>query len=138
VHVAVGELRGGWLTAPFRAIVNRGIRLTHRAALLNAGALRLYRRRGFDWAIKRLGRKPPRAHLLGPVVRVSLLEVWAHHEDVLRANGLTCDSGVDLQPVVDLLTRYQRKSLDAVDLSGSTTDVARRLAGRDGGSTFRI
>ena len=137
VHIAVGEVNGGWATTPFRMLVNRGVRID-RASSLNAGALRVYRRRGFDWAMRRLARKPPRAHMLGPVVPVSLLEVWAHHEDVLRANGMTCDSGIDLQPVIDLLKRYQRKSLAGVDLTGSPADVARRLSGRDPSSGLRI
>ena len=137
VHIAIGEVNGGWATAPFRILVNRGVRID-RASTLNAGALRVYRRRGFAWAMRRLARRPPRAHMLGPVVPVSLLEVWAHHEDVLLANGLTCDSGVDLQPVIDVLTRYQRKSLAGVDLSGAPADVARRLSGRDGESGLRI
>ncbi len=137
IHLAVGELRGGWPTAPFRMLVNRGIRVD-RTAPVNVGAVRLYRRRGFDWAIRRLGRKPPRAHMLRSVVRVSLLEVWGHHEDVLLANGGTCDSGIDVQPIVDVLLRYQRKSLTGVDLAGSPADVARRLAGRGDASDLRV
>ena len=137
VHVAVGEVNGGWATVPFRMLVNRGVRID-RMARLNAGALKVYRRRGYDWAIRRLGHKPPRAHMLGPVVRVSLLEVWAHHEDVLLANGMTCDTGIDLQPVIDVLMRYQRKSLAGVDLTGSPAEVARRLSGRDASSGLRI
>ena len=132
VHVATGEVNGGWATVPFRILINRGVRMD-RMAPVNAGALRFYRRRGFDWAMKRLARKPPRGHMLGPVVRVSLLEVWAHHEDVLLANGLTCDSGIDLQPVVDLLMRYQRATV-----TGAPIEVARRLSGRDGSGEFRI
>jgi uncharacterized protein (TIGR03083 family) len=132
VHVAIGELRGGWPTAPFRMLVNRGIRID-RVSSVNTGALKAYRRRrGFDWAIERLGRRPPRAHLLKRVVTVSLLEVWAHHEDVLLANGLSCTSGIDLAPVVDMLRRYQRKHLDGVALPSSLDDQARVLSGRVG------
>jgi uncharacterized protein (TIGR03083 family) len=130
IHVAIGELRGGWPTVPFRMMVNRGIRID-RLAGVNTGALRAYRRRGFDWAIERLARRPPRAHLRGRVVAVSLLEVWAHHEDVLDANDVgRCDSGVDLAPVVDVLRRYQRSRLGGAELPASLVEQARFLAGR--------
>jgi uncharacterized protein (TIGR03083 family) len=135
VHVAVGETSGGWPTVPFRLLVNRGIRVD-RMAPVNAGALRLYRRRGWHWAMRRLARNPPRAHLLRQVVPVSLLEVWAHHEDVLIANDLTCDTAIDLQPVVELLRRYQRTSADGDGTS--LAEEAQQLAGRAGDTRFRL
>ncbi len=133
VHVALGELRGGWPTVPFRLMVASGLRLD-RVATSNTRLLRIYRRRrGFDWAMQRLSRPAPRAHQFGAVAAVSLLELWAHHEDVAIANGLTCTSGVDLRPVISLLTRYQRKALERDQLhvpDGSPEQVARWLAGR--------
>jgi hypothetical protein len=113
-------------------MVARGISLD-RVASGNTRLLRIYRRRrGFDWAIERLGRPTPRMHQSGRVAVVTLLELWAHHEDALLANGLTCDSGVDLGPVVELLRRYQRKAIAAhnLEVSGSLQEQARVLAGR--------
>ena len=135
VHVVVGEINGGVATVPFRYLVSRGVRLD-RVAGLNRRALAGYRRRhGFEWALERLARPAPRAHRLGHrVAPVSLLEMWAHHEDVLNANGLgPCGSGVDLAPVVQVLLRYQRRVLAAHGLEvppGSPAEVARWLSGR--------
>jgi len=129
-HIAVGELRGGVPVVPFRLLVARGVRID-RMARVNAAGTKAYGRRGFDWAIKRLDRPPPRAHLWSPVVAVSLLEVWAHHEDVLQANDLAaCASGIDLTPVIALLRRYQRKRLREVPPFASARDEALFLAGR--------
>jgi hypothetical protein len=100
-------------------------------ARVNAAATRLYERRGFDWAMRRLARRPPRSHMLPSVVAVSLLEVWAHHEDVLDDNGgRRCPSGIDLEPVVTVLRRYQRKRLRDLPRFDSLHDEARFLAGR--------
>lgn len=137
VHVAMGESAGGWGAAPFRAMVNRGIRVD-RMWPVTKQIQKQYRRRGFDWALRRLAKPPPRAHALRPVVNVSLLEVWAHHEDVLIANGLTCDTGVDLGPVVEMLRRYQRRHLDGVDLPTTLEDQARFLSGRVGRDGVRL
>jgi hypothetical protein len=144
----------GLPNAPFRVLVRQGIRLD-RMAPLNKRVLDGYRRRfGFDWAMRRLGRKAPRVQTSRPVAPVSLLEVWAHHEDVIAANGRRCGSGVDLSPVVRVLVRYQRHELVAhgvrlttagtvsadtvwhepaetrVHIDGEVDDVARWLAGR--------
>ena len=128
-HVAAGEINGGIATAPFRWMVHRGIRID-RMSRVNVGATKAFRRRGFDWAMRRLAKPPPRAHVVSGVVDVSLLEVWAHHEDVLLANGLQCDSGVDLGPVVEMLRRYQRRYIGDIALPAAIEEQARFLAGR--------
>jgi len=136
-HVAAGEVNGGIATAPFRWMVNRGIRIDGMSRV-NVGATKAFRRRGFDWALRRLAKPPPRAHRLRGVVTVSLLEVWAHHEDVLMANGLRCESGIDLTPVVETLTRYQRKFVGDEPLPDSLEDRARVLSGRAMGGDRRL
>jgi uncharacterized protein (TIGR03083 family) len=140
-HVAAGELNGGWAVVPFRMMVDRGIRID-RTARVNTGATRLAGRRGFDWATRRLAKPPPRGLELASVAVVSLFEVWAHHEDVLVANGLTCSTGIDLEPVVAMLRRYQRKELAASGavVSGSLAEQAAILSGRVpfDGATFRV
>jgi uncharacterized protein (TIGR03083 family) len=151
VHLVTGEVAWALPDAPFRLLVGRGIRLD-RLAPLNERALRRYRRRhGFDWALARLGREPRRAQTVRGVAAVSLLEVWAHHEDVLDANDLgRCTSGVELAPALAVLVRYQSRILQShavrvasaegvlfeptavvrVEVRGDHADLARWLAGR--------
>ena len=151
IHLVTGEVAAAIPSAPFRWLVGRGVRLD-RLAPVNERALASYRgRRDFDWALRRLNRPPPRLHGRGVVAAVSLLEVWAHHEDILAVNDAgTCRSGVDLTAVVAVLARYQRgllnrhavrvSSMEAVwhepnvspraMVDGPVDDVARWLAGR--------
>jgi uncharacterized protein (TIGR03083 family) len=151
VHVVTGEVAGALPNAPFRLLVGWGVRLDWMAPV-NMWAFRRYRRRhGFDWAMRRLGHDPPRLQRHRAVAPVSLLEVWAHHDDVLAANDVgSCDSGVDLGPVLRVLTRYQRRFLHGVrvtsgeavwcepakevtvEVGGRAADLARWLAGRAG------
>lgn len=152
VHIVTGEVFRGLPNAPFRLLVRRGIRLDWMAPV-NARALGRYRRRhGFDWAMERLNREAPRVQSRSGIAPVSLLEVWAHHEDVLGANDVgRCRSAIDLGPVMRVLIRYQRRFLaehavtvtspEAVwyeasptraDVRGEVADLALWLAGRAG------
>jgi uncharacterized protein (TIGR03083 family) len=150
VHIVMGEIALAIPNAPFRFLVSRGIRLD-RMAPFNERALGGYRRRhGFDWALARLGRNPPRLESHRAIAPVSLLEVWAHHEDVLAANDVgLCASDISLGPVLRVLTRYQRRFLTEhgvcvvsaesawfapavtnVEITGADADLARWLSGR--------
>lgn len=151
MHLATGELAAAIPNAPFRWLVGHGRRLD-RMAPLNERALNVYRHRhDAIWALGRLDRPPPWLHCQGVVAAVSLLEVWAHHEDVLAATDLgPCRSGVDLAPVISVLVRCQRRILrrhsvrvtsgetvwyepatgQRALVDGSVDDVARWLAGR--------
>lgn len=151
VHVAIGEVFGGMTTAPFRLLVARGVRLDRMAGASRIAHRRYRRRHDFDWAMRRLGGESPRLLAAGPVAAVTLLEVWAHHEDVLAANeSERCESGADLAPVLRVLARYQRRflarhairvtsgrtvwhqptSATRIEVSGELPAVARWLAGR--------
>gem|GEM_PF-5737647 len=137
--------------APFRLLVGHGVRLDRMAPFNDQALTRERRRHGFDWAMRRLSREAPRLHRYGSVAAVSLLEMWAHHEDVLDANDVgRCASGVDLKPVLRVLVRYQRRVLRAhavrvgspqavlfeptplvqVEVRGAPADLARWLSGR--------
>lgn len=151
IHLATGELAAAAPNAPLRWLVGRGLRLD-RMAPLNKRVLDSYRRRHDPtWALERLNQPPPCLHRHGVVAIVSLLEVWAHHEDVLHANGLgDCPSDLDLAPVIAVLVRYQRRILDPnavcitsgntvwyqprerrrVTLDGTARNIARWLTGR--------
>jgi uncharacterized protein (TIGR03083 family) len=153
VHVATGELGRGVAVVPARWLVGHGVRVD-RLARTNDRVLASYRRRhDVDWGLARLDRPPPRLHRHGTVGAVSLLEVWAHHEDLLLANDLgPCQSGVDLGPALAALVRYQRgllrrhgvrvtsagtvwhepRTTARVHVDGAVDDLARWLTGRAG------
>lgn len=117
------------------------------------------RRHGFDWALDRLDRDPPRAHRIGRVGAVSLLEVWAHHEDArLRAVPPRPARSPSLGAVVPILVRYQRRALeqhrvaletagrtwfepsagDRVCVAGADADICGWLAGRAGLESLEV
>lgn len=150
VHLAAGEVLRGLPNAPFRFLVGRGVRLDW-AAPINARTLKSYRRRrGFEWALERLARPAPRVQSTATIGPVSVLEVWAHHEDVLLANDNgPCSSRISLQPVLRMLVKYQHgrlkrlgvtlRSADEVwfepknadgEVHGSVPDLVRWLCGR--------
>ena len=130
-HVLSLDRMGGVPTFIGRSIVARGVRLNDRVpASLADRSIAVVKRKGFDWAVAQL-RTPSPALLLRPSVRaVGLFEVWTHHEDVRRRNGLPRDDHPDLTEVIAWLQRYGR--IDEVR-QGPQHDVAYWLAGRDGG-----
>ncbi|MHB8464094.1 MAG: maleylpyruvate isomerase family mycothiol-dependent enzyme [Acidimicrobiales bacterium] len=113
VHIVLAELGHGAPNAPFRLLVAAGVRLDRMAGGNTALLSRSRRRHGFNWAMGRLASAPPRLLGAGPIASVSLLEVWAHHEDLLAANGRLHDTGVDLGPALRVLVRYHRSALAA-------------------------
>jgi uncharacterized protein (TIGR03083 family) len=150
VHVVTGELSRSLATAPFRFLVGRGVRFDWFAPFSRRFLAAERTRHGFEWAMDRLGREPPRLETVAGVAPGSLLEMWAHHEDVLAPSGSrSCDTGVDLAPVLAVLVRYQRRQLRVhgaavsserrtwfaassprVSVRGDEADIARWLCGR--------
>ena len=136
-HVAGGELAAGVPVFVARSLVRRSIDVTF---LQKAGARQQDRLtgRGWNWALERLNRKPPRLVHHAAVAPVSLLEYWIHHEDMRRANGRAPDAGRDypvLQRCVEIVGRYVGKRLDdvtvAVERAGESVAFgsgARRVA----------
>lgn len=158
VHLATGELLAAVPNAPFRWLVGHGVRLDWMAPANERALRQQLRRHDRAWALARLERPLPRLHRAGPVAVTSLLEFWAHHEDVLAANNQEpCGTQVDLRPVVDVLARYQRRFLDHfaarvtcagrvvhegrtpdVNVEGTLLDVSRWLSGRGGVDALSI
>ncbi|MGH9287560.1 MAG: maleylpyruvate isomerase family mycothiol-dependent enzyme [Acidimicrobiales bacterium] len=102
-HVVSLDRLAGVPTYFGRLLVGRGVRLNdlvRRRPQLSERALNAEKRRGFDATIAHL-REPSPSLLLRPSVRaVGLFEVWAHHEDVRRPNGLPRDDHPDLDEVI--------------------------------------
>jgi uncharacterized protein (TIGR03083 family) len=151
VHVAMGELGSGIPSCPGRFLVGSGVRVDALASSNTSMLGRQRRRHGFDWGIERFARPAPRVHTAGRIGAVSLLEVWAHHEDVRGAHELPDRTDVaGLDHVLAVLVRYHRKELDrhgvrvrstdrtwfepsgtaVVDAQGTVDDLCRWLAGR--------
>ena len=154
VHLGLGDLLGGTAVVGARTLVAWGIRID-RLARFNTGALQAAKGRSdFDAALARLAKPTPAVQTRGPVGRVTLMELWAHHEDLLGAHPdvAPCTSGVDLRPVLRVLLAYQRGPLRAHDVEvvvdgevvrsgavrvdGTIADVCRWLAGRTDASTL--
>lgn len=132
-HVASLDRLRGVPTFLGRMLVARGVRLNdlaRRAPQLTERALTAEKRRGFELTLARL-RQPSPSLLLRPSVRaVGLFEVWAHHEDVRRANAIDRDDHPPLEEVIAWLRRYSRV---AALPEGPPHEVAYWLAGREGG-----
>lgn len=132
-HVVSLDRFAGVATYVGRSLVARGVRLndlTRRRPQLVRHAIDLEKRRGFHALIGRLRQPPPRLLVHRPVRVVGLFEVWAHHEDVRRANGIPRADHPELGEVIAWLRRYSR--IESVpDLA--PPDLAYWLAGRDGG-----
>jgi uncharacterized protein (TIGR03085 family) len=115
-HLASADAGAGLATWGGRRLVAAGARLndmkTNRMA---AGYMaRRTGAKGFQWALEHLTADPPRLLGVGVAGVVSLFEVWVHHEDVRRANGMGPDPGRDYHELVDCLrfvARYQHKRI---------------------------
>ena len=153
VHVVMGELAAGLPSYPGRFLVGCGVRVDFLASSNASMLARQRRRHDFDWAVGRLRRDPPRAQRRGRIGAVSLLEVWAHHQDVLASASRPLPASLPcLETVVPILVRYQRRPLEQhriavetpdrtwfephsgaqVRVNGSDPDICRWLSGRGG------
>jgi uncharacterized protein (TIGR03083 family) len=132
-HVVSLDGFAGVPTYVGRTLVARGVRLNdlvRRRPRLSQRAIDTEKRRGFGATLARLRQTSP-SLLRRPGVRaVGLFEVWAHHEDVRRRNGVQREHHPDLEDVIAWLRRYTR--IDRVP-DGPAHDVAYWLAGREGG-----
>ena len=115
-HVASLDRFAGVPTFLGRSIVARGVRLNDRVARFADASIRGTRRKGFEWAVRRL-RAPSPPMLLRPAVAVvGLFEVFVHHEDVRRAEhgAETRPAPAELASTIPWLLRYHRQLLPGV------------------------
>ena len=113
-HVVSLDRFGGVPTFLGRTIVSRfAIRLNDVAGRYADRGMASTKRRGPDWAIRRLREAPP-SLLLRPSMRaVGLFEVFVHHEDVRRGAGPAASrpAPAGLHDAIGWLLRYQRAPL---------------------------
>ena len=132
-HVVSLDRFAGAPTFAGRLLVARGFRLNdlaRRRPQLTERALRAEKLHGFNETIGKLRRPSPWLLVRSPVRVVGLFEVWAHHEDVRRPNGIERMGHPDLTDVISWLRRYSRLEPPP---GQPPHDAAYWLAGRDGG-----
>jgi hypothetical protein len=155
----MGELGAGLPSYPGRLLVGLGVRVDFLASSNASMLARQRRRHDFSWAVERLGRNPPLMQRTGRVGAVSLLEVWAHHEDLRPpSEPPTPRRSAGLEAVLPILVRYQHRGLEQhgievqtadrtwlepfggvqVCVNGAEVDVCRWLAGRGGLDSLQV
>ena len=132
-HVVSLDRLAGVATFLGRMLVAHRLRLNdlaRRRPQLSQRAIDSEKKQGFEAVVAQLRQPPPWLLMRRPVRAVGLFEVWAHHEDVRRPNGLEREHHPDLDDVIEWLRRYSR--IDRVP-DGPPHEVAYWLAGREGG-----
>ncbi len=150
-HVVSLDQLAGVPTFLARVAVAKGIRLNDVAGRFADRSIRGPKRRGFEWAVERLDREPPRLLLRDSLAPVGMFEVFVHHEDVRRASLAEQPRAAPeaLSHVVEWLLLYHRRLVQdmqlvirtphgentigtgpTVTLEGSVAEVVLWLAGR--------
>jgi uncharacterized protein (TIGR03083 family) len=160
-HVVAADRAAGTLAFCIRVLAARGVQF-HPKPQVVASAINRERRNGYPAVIARLRRRSPRLLIAPAIAASTLFEVWMHHDDLARANGLAHDAPNHLAEAIPPLIRYHAKRLptacqltvrttdehewsfgpDRHDLSavvtGTAADLLRWLAGRGPISTLNI
>jgi uncharacterized protein (TIGR03083 family) len=130
-HIRAQASGGGVVVYLGRRFVERGIRVNDRAGPAADRVLRYYRRRPFDSLVATIAAGPSRVFVRPSIAHVTLFEVWVHHDDLRRANGLPTTEPDSLTATIDWALRYQRDALvTELDRSMSAADQLRWLTGR--------
>lgn len=117
-HVAGTEQFRGAPTFIGRWLVARhGVRLNERFPRLTALEHQRSRRRGFEWSLRRIERPGPALLVRPSVAAVTLFELFVHHEDVRRPNGIArVDAEPDVLSAIEWLLGYQARRLGSTGL----------------------
>ena len=132
-HMRSQRMGGGLIVFLGRFLVAKGIRLNDVAGVATDRTIAFYRRKGFDFALEDLRSGVPSLLLRDSVAPVTLFEVWLHHDDIRRGNGLPRPAEPEsLDVAVEFAIRYQRRALGdtQIDRSTSNADLLRWLGGR--------
>ena len=113
-----------------RTIVARGVRLNDSLGRFAETGFRRERDRGFGNLTAALRGSPPSLLQRESIVGVGLVEVFVHHEDIRRANGLPPRASPhELSAAIPWLLRYQQRRLGEVALLVETDSGGRHRAG---------
>lgn len=152
-HIVGADRAAGSITFCIRVLAARGVQFRPKPQVV-AYAINRERRGGYPALLARLRRRSPRLLLTSAVAASTLFEVWTHHDDLATANGLVHGAPRHLALAIPPLMRYHAAGLASarfvvrttdghqwtfgpdggdpgtVELSGSTADLVRWLAGR--------
>jgi len=133
-HLATGVMLGGALAVGGRLLIARvPVRMGAAGARVNDRLVRA--RRSFDASLARLARRPPALVTTKTTAPITLAELWVHHEDVRRANGMgPRPEPAELAAAVDFLVRYQRRLFAAAGLTVIVLDGRVDVTGARGGT----
>lgn len=152
-HIVGADRAAGTITFCIRVLAARGVQFRPKPQVV-AYAINRERRGGYPALLARLRRRSPRLLLTSAVAASTLFEKWTHHDDLAAANGLDHGAPERLALAIPPLMRYHAallpsarfvvrttngyqwtfgpdgSGLGIVELSGSTADLVRWLAGR--------
>jgi len=152
-HIVGADRAAGTIAFCIRVLAARGIQFRPKPQVV-AYAINTERRGGYPALLARLRRRSPRLLLTSAVAASTLFEIWTHHDDLAAANGLDHGAPERLALAIPPLMRYHAAllpsarfvvrttngyqwtfgpdggDLGTVELSGSTADLVRWLAGR--------
>jgi uncharacterized protein (TIGR03083 family) len=152
-HIVGADRAAGTFTFCIRVVAARGVQFRPKPQVV-AYAINRERRGGYPALVARLRRRSPRLLLTPPAAALTLFEVWTHHDDLATANSLDHGAPERLALAIPPLMRYHAallpsarfvvrttngyqwtfgpdgSDLGTVELSGSTANLVRWLAGR--------
>lgn len=120
-HVVAAERAAGALAFGVRTLAARGVQFRPRPELVR-WTIQRERRDGYAALIRRLRQPSPRLLLTPAIAAATLFEVWMHHDDLTRANGLVHHTPDHLVEAIPFLTRYHASRLPFVRLIVRTAD----------------
>jgi uncharacterized protein (TIGR03083 family) len=120
-HVVAAERAAGAFAFCVRVLAARGVKFRPSPQVVS-WAIRREGRDGYLALIRRLRQRSPRLLLTPAVAASTLFEVWMHHDDLTRANGLAHDTPGHLVDAIPFLMRYQASHLPTARLIVRTTD----------------
>ena len=132
-HVLAAERAAGAPAFCVRVLAARGVQFHPRPQVVS-WAIRRERRGGYPPLIRRLRQRSPRLLLAPAVAAATLFEVWMHHDDLTRANGLAHRTPDCLAEAIPWLVRYQTSRLPTARLIVRTTDNHEFAFGPNAGS----
>lgn len=110
-HLVSEERSGGVVVFLGRTMAIRGITVSDPKGIERL--IRRERRHGYGALVDRLRQPPPRLLVRPSIAAVTLFELWMHHDDLARPNGLDHDVPTHLHEVMPTLLRYQARRLPA-------------------------